>query len=316
MKNIDLNFFPGWTRKSVTFTIDDGNLKMDTEFIRIVKPYGIKGTFNITSDNSTKHNNPELIRATYRGFEIANHVKRHPHATLDSDAPIVASPDVFDEETADKTKYYRIEGLPEGAYWKYEETSKRWSIIADAKAYIALVEACEVELEEIFGKGSVRGFVWPYYTHRNSEIIEYVKKKYGTLRDAGKPAPMEDKTFALPKDRTNWQYNARHANLLERAKEYEALCDGGELKWFSFGVHSWDFERDGLWGDLEEFCEKYGNRPEDYWYASVGEIFDYEDAVKAVEISDDMVKNPTDVTLYIKVDGKRITLAPYSEIKL
>ena len=49
MKNIDKNYFPGWVRKSVSFTIDDGNLEMDKRFIDTVSPYGIKGTFNISN---------------------------------------------------------------------------------------------------------------------------------------------------------------------------------------------------------------------------------------------------------------------------
>ena len=48
-KKIDLKFFPGWTRKSVTFTIDDGNVAMDKKFLDIVRPAGILGTFNLCS---------------------------------------------------------------------------------------------------------------------------------------------------------------------------------------------------------------------------------------------------------------------------
>ena len=33
---IDKNFFPGWTRKSLTFTIDDGNIPTDTKFLAIL----------------------------------------------------------------------------------------------------------------------------------------------------------------------------------------------------------------------------------------------------------------------------------------
>ena len=47
MNSIDLHFFPGWTRKSISFTIDDGNIAMDEKFLSIVKPAGIKGTFNL-----------------------------------------------------------------------------------------------------------------------------------------------------------------------------------------------------------------------------------------------------------------------------
>lgn len=312
MKSIDLNFYPGWTKKAITFTIDDGWLDMDTKFLAIVRPHGVKGTFNISSHNATKHNDPELIRATYEGFEIANHVRLHPRAFATSSSAIL-SDENFSASKADKGVCYREIGSPEGVYLKYSEKFDRWDRICTAKGYITLTEECKAELEEIFGKGSVRGFVWPFCRQNNDELIEYLIKEYGTLRTAGEKAPMDDPTFALPSDRTNWQYNARHSNLLARAKEYEAL-ESDELTWFCFGVHSVDFERAENWGDLEEFCEKYGNRPEDYWYASNAEIFDYEDAVRSVVIADGKIKNPSSITLYVKIDGKRLTLCPHCEI--
>ena len=79
---IDLNFFPGWTRKAISFTMDDGWVAMDRIFIEIVNPYGIRGSFNISSQNITKYNDPDGMRALYRGHEITNHVKRHPYAFL------------------------------------------------------------------------------------------------------------------------------------------------------------------------------------------------------------------------------------------
>ena len=148
------------------------------------------------------------------------------------------------------------------------------------------------------------------------KTIEYLKKNYYGLRDAGKPEPMEDKTFSLPLDRSNWQYNARHSNLLVRAAEYEALEDDGNLKWFCFGVHSVDFDRAENWCDLEEFCKRYGNRPEDFWYATVEQIFAYEDAIRGLIVTDTAVENPSDITVCIKVDGKRVTLDAHCSYSL
>ena len=56
-------------------------------------------------------------------------------------------------------------------------------------------------------------------------------------------------------DARHWIYNAIHSNMTERAKEFEALEDDGELKWFCFGVHSHDFERDNCWDVLENFAK-------------------------------------------------------------
>ena len=73
-------------------------------------------------------------------------------------------------------------------------------------------------------------------------------------------------------------------------------------------MHSNDFERDKKWDELKEFAEKYGNRPQDYYYATVGEIFDYADALKELIITENVVINPTDLDLYIAVDGKNIMI--------
>lgn len=67
--------FLGWTRKSITFSIDDGDIPNDIKFLDIVRPAGILGTFNISSPIRTTH---EHYRELYRGYEIANHCAHHP----------------------------------------------------------------------------------------------------------------------------------------------------------------------------------------------------------------------------------------------
>ena len=81
MKKIDLNYFPGWTRKSITFTIDDGNVEMDKKFLDIVRPAGIRGTFNLHRWDLLT---PDEYRNFYRGYEIANHCMHHAIA-IDED---------------------------------------------------------------------------------------------------------------------------------------------------------------------------------------------------------------------------------------
>ncbi|MBQ2709440.1 MAG: hypothetical protein IJF67_14315, partial [Clostridia bacterium] len=92
--------------------------------------------------------------------------------------------------------------------------------------------------------------------------------------------------------------------------------DDGKLKTFIFGVHSVDFERSGNWCDLEEFTEKYGGRPQEFWYATNYEIFHYEDAVKSLQISDNEIDNPSDVAVYIKIDGRPVVIEPHAKLPL
>lgn len=60
--------------------------------------------------------------------------------------------------------------------------------------------------------------------------------------------------------------------------------------------------------DLKLFAEQYGNRPRDYYYATVGEIVDYVDALKKLIISKNAISNPTELDLYVRVDGKNVII--------
>ena len=295
--------YPGFTRKAVTFTIDDGNLPMDARFKSIVEPAGIKGTFNLCSDRIKPGDEAKYVEF-YRGYEISNHVKYHPFVFRDdTEYAFDKSGATFDEQTADPAYLYP-DARMEGFYWKH--IGRGWRRYVSAEDYVRYVDECKVELERIFGEGTVRGFVWPFGRQYNARVQSYIEQAgYYGMRITG---CLKDSTgFALPADRMYWSYNANHLDLLPAMEAYEAYPDDGELKFFSFGVHSVDFERDGVWDTLSTFAEKYGSRPKDYWYATVGEIFDYADAFDLLEVDEDRrcITNNSDVDLYFEVDGKQ-----------
>ncbi len=309
--NIDKNYYPGWVRKAICFTIDDGNLALDKKFIDIVGPSGILGTFNLSSPD-LKRNTPEFYRELYRGYGISNHCKLHPLAMI-PDKEYDVSEEDFSQDTANPNKLYRVPG-EEGVYFCY--TPAGWRKIADDKAYGRLVTECHKELEAVFGEGSITTFVWPYGEQENLAVQDYVMNKCGYVA-VRKTGATEDKTgFAVPSDRMHWSYNANHLNLISVAEKYESYEDDGELKFFSFGVHSHDFERGDCWNVLEEFAKKYGNRPDDYWYASVEQIFAYRDAVDYLIVEDNAITNPTDIDIYVKINDKRLIIPAKSVSKL
>lgn len=297
-------FYPGYTKKAVTFTIDDGNIAMDEKFLSILAPRGFRGTFNLCSDRITpdKH---DFYREFYRGYEISNHVKFHPFVFRD-DTEYKPAPEgsVFDPATSDPDYIYPVDGR-EDFYWK--KVSNGWRQFTTVETYIKCTAQGLAELEAVFGKGNIGGFVWPYGRQASERLFEHLKGcGYYGLRATGN---MKDSTgFAVPADRMSWSYNATHADLLKVMELFEKYPDDGELKFFSLGVHSVDFQNADKWGDLEKFAELYGNRPADFWYSTVGEIFAYADASSALVITDDTVTNPTDITVYLKLDGKEIAL--------
>ena len=310
--NIDVNYFPGWTRKSITFTIDDGSIPNDEIFLRIVKPRGIRGTFNLHCASYPGYTT-EDFRRLYDGYEIANHCKNHPSAVPDGFEPIFIDA-VYDHETAeDGCKYFYRDPSVEGLFWTKDSRNRHGKRkFAKDEDYIRFIEESDAELEAVFGEGSVGAFVWPYGEQKNTKVKEYLKSRdYYAIRKTG--SLMDSTGFSLPADRSEWSYNCGHLELLRAAELYEKYPDDGELKMFSFGVHSVDYVVNNRLGDLEEFAKKYGNRPEDFYYATNREIFEYADAVKCIEISDEKISNPTSIRLYIKIDGERVVLDAHSE---
>ena len=311
---IDKNFYPGWTRKSITFSIDDGNVKMDKKFMDIVEPYGLKGCFNLCSDRLTAMSLDEY-REFYRGYEITNHCKYHVSAFVDGDEYVFAD-EIFNEETADKSKVY-IDPRDKGLY-RFTKWNGRWYTAADNENYKRFVLEGHRELEEVFGKGSIRCFAWPCGRQNNAELVAFTRDmlpEYYGVRE-GYSWGAGEEAFALPYDRRTFGLTTRHIDLLKTAELYEALPDDGELKYFCFGVHSIDYEKDDKWGDLAAFAKTYGARPADYYYASTGEIFDYADAVSRLVISETDIYNPSNVDVYIKIDGKKTIIKAKRKVSL
>ena len=306
---IDKNYFPGWVRKAVTFTIDDGNIEMDKKFIDIVRPAEIFGTFNLCYSDRLS---PEEYREMYQGFEIANHVIYHPEIFVPG-TDYIFSEEPFNKETADYKTVYPHPDV-EGAYlvsgYYYGINPDRWLLIVYPERYNQLIDETNEKFNAIFGTGAVRSFVWPFGQQVDyQKVLDHVKQiGYYGARDAGRPV----ESFLLPSDRLHWKYCAMDHNILEVMEQFEALPDDGELKFFSFGVHSIDYERNKTWGNLIAFCEKYGGRPGEFYYATVGDILDYEDAIAALAVTDTELKNDSALPLYVKIDGTPVIVPPKS----
>lgn len=73
---VDARFYPGWTKKAVVFSYDDG-YSDDATLISMLNEQNLKGTFNLIAGWIT---NPETIKARYEGHEVANHSYNHYYA--------------------------------------------------------------------------------------------------------------------------------------------------------------------------------------------------------------------------------------------
>ena len=302
-------FYPSFTRKALTFTIDDGNMTYDRKLLDILAPVGIRGTFNLCSHI---HRGREAQTVEfYSGYDVANHCKHHPLVNFDG-VEYVLSDDEFDEELSDKSKIYRVRGR-DGFYWLMRPNGWRQMIFEDD--FITCVKEGREELEALFPDREIKDFVWPYGEQNNAAVREYIRRTHRSSRKTG--CTQDKDGFRIPADKYAWSYNADDSNLLQVMAKYDSCPDDGELKFFAFGVHSIDFERrEGGWDVLREFADKYGNRPDTYWYTTVGEVFDYEEALGMLENLGDRLINHSDVSVYLEINGERTVIEPGAEIRL
>ena len=310
---IDLNYYPGFVRKAVTFTIDDGDMVNDEIFLGIVKPAGIKGTFNLC-------NVKEGMLELYEGYEVANHHVLHTTPMrdgfdyskvefVDGYLPVAGEQDYgkiyLKSQTVDGK---RVEGLYYVHYTLYGSTAG-WHPLASDETYTEYLEWTTDEIEKTFGVGECVGFAYPHGS-LSETVKEYIKNA-GYLY-ARKTGNLKATTgFALPADRFAWTYNADVKCLLEVMASYDALEDSGELKFFAFGVHAKDFV--GKWDVLEEFAQLYGGREEEFWYATNREVFEYEDAIRGLVIIDEKIENRSEVDVFITVDGIKTLIPAHGE---
>ena len=75
--------------------------------------------------------------------------------------------------------------------------------------------------------------------------------------------------------------------------------------------HSYEFANNDNCSKIENFCEKAANHP-DVWYATNIEVFDYVRAQRMVDyaIDKNMAYNPSNISVWIDVDGKPVELKP------
>ncbi len=298
-------YYPGWTKKAITFSIDDGNLTYDQILLDLVNPAGLHGTFNLTTPLRETVTAQEY-RALYAGHDIANHCRYHAYPFADGKEYDIC-PELFCEKTADPAKVYLS-----GETGIYRIHTYAWTYLADDTAYMACVDNCQRELEGVFGPDKIRGYVWPCGQQPNAAVFEMLKQ-YG-FQSIRKTGCVRDTTgFAIPGDRFRWSYNANHDDLLAVARRYEEYPDDGELKFFCFGVHAKDYEIFHRWDALTAFCEQYGNRPDAFWYAPVASVFDYQDTVAPLLAGESSV-NASNMDLYLQADGTRTIVKPGESI--
>jgi len=266
--------FPNGKAKALTLSYDDGNIE-DKKLIDILKPYGIKATFNINSGMFSSNDivgegrmSVNQVKELYKnsGHEVAVHALTHPF----------------------------LEKLP--LHIAVDE------ILQDRK-----------NLEEIFD-GVIRGMAYPYGTYNDAvvEVLKNVGIAYSRTCISTHDFRLATDWLRLT---TTCHHNDVLLNELAdkfvNANPNSGPPSQREALLFYLWGHSYEFDRNKNWNVIEAFAQKIGKR-EDIWYATNIEIYDYIEAYKSLKFSVDgnFVYNPSGLTIWFEKDNKLQTILP------
>lgn len=258
--------FPNGKSKALTLSYDDGVIQ-DKRLIEILKPYGLKATFNINSgyigdEDAVDSGRMSLKQIkelyTVSGHEVAIHGATHPF----------------------------LEKLP---------------------LPIAISEVLDdrKRLEEIFG-GVIRGMAYPFGTYSDELIgalkstgIAYSRTVIST-HDFRIPIDWFKLTATCHHNDTVLpELTDKFINAIPNKERFRR-----EPLLFYLWGHSYEFDDRNNWEVIEKFAKKIGNR-EDIWYATNIEIYDYVQAYNNLKFGVDgnCVYNLSGQTVWFEKNG-------------
>ena len=171
-------------------------------------------------------------------------------------------------------------------------------------------------LEKATGK-IVRGMAYSYGAY-NAKTIDLLKK----LDVCYARTVCQTENFDICENFLELNSTCHHNNgklfkLLDDflAKEEDGLFFKKGPKLFYVWGHSHEFERDGNWYIIEQFCEKVGKQ-ETVWYSTNIEIINYVNAYKNLVWSADgtRIYNPTATDIYLNYYGKETVIPSGKEM--
>lgn len=125
--------------------------------------------------------------------------------------------------------------------------------------------------------------------------------------------------FAMPEDFLRWKATCHHNhNLMELGRQFCALEKKQYMYLMYVWGHSYEFDRDGNWDLIEQFCEMMGGR-DDIWYATNIEIVDYTDVFSRLQFTADntLVYNPSAASAWLRVnDGEAFEVPGGATVRL
>ena len=268
--------FPNGKAKALTLSYDDGVIQ-DKKLIEILKPYGIKATFNINSGQIADKD------ATSRGKMSLNQII----------------------ETYSNTEHeIAVHGLTHPFLEKLPLPLALNDIIEDRR-----------NLEKIFGR-IIRGMAYPYGTY-SEKLIEELKSigiVYSRTTISTQDFRLPSEWLKLTA--TCHHNNPNLLDLIEKflkASPESERKNRDSLLFYLWG-HTYEFDNNNNWDVIKQFASTIGNN-DNIWYATNIEIYDYIKAFDSLifSTSGNLVLNPSNLMVWFEKNGSIISVSPGQE---
>lgn len=170
-------------------------------------------------------------------------------------------------------------------------------------------------LEQLCGY-PVRGMSYPYgnFNREVTELLPPLGMEYArTVHSTG--------MFGMPQRPREWNPTCHHKSMLTAGEQFISLTNDmpGKTRLSLLYVwgHSYEFENEGNWHQLESFCRMMSAQ-KDIWFATNIEIIDYQRALGRLQFSVDrsLVRNPDAASVWITVENTPVEIKPGEVIKL
>ncbi len=173
-------------------------------------------------------------------------------------------------------------------------------------------------LEALFGR-VIKGMAYA-----NGSVNDEVVKMLENCGIEYSRTTVSTERFDMPTDWLRLPATCHHKNpkLMELARQFvekedEAYFWRNKPLLFYVWGHSFEFDRENNWEILDELCEYVGGR-EDIWYATNGEIYEYQKAYNSLRFSAEgkIVHNPVATDVYILVGDKNVIVRAGETVRL
>ncbi len=113
--------------------------------------------------------------------------------------------------------------------------------------------------------------------------------------------------FRVPEDFIRWTPSCHHNDAFgELSDRFLDMPGYGRLWLFYVWGHSFEFDRENTWEQMEALCGKLSGLP-DVWYTTNIDYVDYMNAARGLLFSADgtRIRNLSSIPIYAEVDGER-----------